>query len=195
MRRKTSDRNKSKSTPEKSPEKSSRKSHRHSRRRRKSSSSSSEDEKPLKKSSGDIRVSEPKVVDQKRESNKETAEAVVKPDIESDLSAGSSKKSIKKTVLPNETTEIKSVLVPEETPSKEEKPPEWKEDSEFWNASTEVKVGHYDFVINLIVVLSLVGFIKKNHSFFLETPTSWVLFCFFGIHQGFLVPYVSLKNI
>lgn len=128
MRRK-SDRNKSKSTPEKSPEKPSRRSHRHSRRRRKSSSSSSDDEPRVRSTS---RVKTDSTSDK-------TGSRSVTPDS-------------KPTVGENPEPQVKPDLVPEADVVKNDtdikcesgipdgaKPKdaplgsgEWKEDNNFW---------------------------------------------------------------
>lgn len=128
MRRK-SERNKSKSTPEKSPEKPSRRSHRHSRRRRKSSSSSSDDEpgvrstSRMKTDSTSDKTGSRSVTPDTKTNVSEIPEPPAKPEPVPEVG-----------VVKNDTgSKIESGVV-DSTKSKDVPvgSVEWKEDSSFW---------------------------------------------------------------
>lgn len=128
MRRK-SERNKSKSTPEKSPDKPSRKAHRHSRRRRKSSSSSSDDERGARSTS---RVKTDSTSDK-------TKSRSVSPDIKTNLS-DIPEPPAKPEPVPNVAVVKNNIDSKNESgvvdDAKSKDTPgggvEWKEDNSFW---------------------------------------------------------------
>lgn len=128
MRRK-SERNKSKSTPEKSPEKPSRRSHRHSRRRRKSSSSSSDDEpgvrsrSRVKTDSTSDKTGSRSVTPDSKPNVAEIPEPQARPESVPDAD-----------VVKNDTDSKCESVMPDDAKPKDALPGsgEWKEDNNFW---------------------------------------------------------------